>query len=118
MIEPAANLLNSTYFGGNSTQVGAIGGAQSRSLATANLPPYTPSGSITNGAITISHNAQAVSTGMLQGTGQYLSNIYQAAVITASQQASVFDGTSQGGTSTPVSIVQPTICCNYIIRII
>ncbi|WP_354133674.1 tail fiber protein [Bradyrhizobium sp. S3.9.1] len=37
--------------GQDPTVLGAKGGAQNESLGTANLLPYTPSGSITNGAI-------------------------------------------------------------------
>jgi hypothetical protein len=54
MKEASASRLTAGGFGGNSTLMGAVGGAEKQTLATANLPPYTPSGSITNGAINIS----------------------------------------------------------------
>lgn len=119
----AASRLTPTYFGGDSTQLGAVGGGQSATLVTANLPPYTPSGSITNGALhttTSSGGYPLVNNSSPAGNVQSgANNIYQnngALVIT--QDPSTFTGTPQGGTSTPFSKVQPTIVCNYIMRII
>ncbi|XSC46794.1 tail fiber protein [Bradyrhizobium sp. RDT10] len=98
--------------------LGEAGGSQSKTLVTANLPAYTPSGSISNGAISISHNAAANSGGSSTGGGQFPINASSGASISASQAASSFSGAAQGGTSTAFSIIPPTICCNYILRII
>jgi hypothetical protein len=54
MKEASASRLTSTYFGADSTALGSTGGGESKALITANLPAYTPAGSITNGAITVS----------------------------------------------------------------
>jgi hypothetical protein len=51
MIEATATRLTAGFFVGDSTRLGGTGGGEATQLATANLPPYTPSGSITNGAI-------------------------------------------------------------------
>jgi microcystin-dependent protein len=115
MKEGTATRLTSTYFGGNSTLMGAIGGNQSATLLTANLPPYTPAGSVTNGAITISGGSGAAANGNQGGGG---GNAGTIASLSASQASSTFAGTAQGGASTPIVTVQPTIVCNYIIRII
>jgi hypothetical protein len=40
MKEAAATRLTSTYFGGNSTVMGAIGGTQSHTLLTNEVPSY------------------------------------------------------------------------------
>jgi microcystin-dependent protein len=120
MKEAVATRLTSTYFGGDSTAMGAAGGSQSDTLITANLPPYTPAGTIANGAITVvpTHGGAFVGTtnnnGPLVGGG----NLGYNDGATATQAASTFTGTAQGGTSTPIRTVQPTIVCNYIIRII
>ncbi|MGJ4928158.1 phage tail protein [Bradyrhizobium sp. HKCCYLS2038] len=114
MKETAATLLTSTYFGGDSTQLGTKSGAESRTLVTANLPPYTPSGSV---ATSISHNA-AQQIGNVDpggGTSVTIPTANHAAAISAT---STFTGNAQGGTSVPIAIVQPTIVCNYIIRVI
>jgi microcystin-dependent protein len=114
----AASRLTSTYFGGNAASLGAVGGAEKETLLTANLPPYTPAGTISNGAISISGNAAANTGGSSTGGGAFPLNAQAAASLGASQGASTFTGTAQGGTSAPVVTVQPTIICNYIIRII
>lgn len=117
-----ATRLTSTYFGGDSTALGAVGGSDRKTLVTANLPPYTPSGSITNGAITNTVSGApyaGTSTGGGYTSGGFTSTLGAAAiVVTSSQATSTFTGTAQGGTSTPCAIVQPTIVCNYIIRVI
>jgi len=118
MKESSATRLTSTYFGGTSTTMGAVGGAESKALVTANLPAYTPAGSISNGAISISHNAAANGGGSSTGGGAFPLNVPGTATISASQATSSFAGAAQGGTSTPFSIVQPTIISNYIMRII
>jgi hypothetical protein len=94
-------------FGSGSIVLGAAGGQQTSTLVTANLPPYTPSGSISNGAITISHNANIRSDTGASGPGGVGVAASGSATITASQATSGFTGTAQGGTSTPVSILQP-----------
>jgi microcystin-dependent protein len=118
MKESSGTRLTSAYFGGTSTTMGAVGGAESKTLVTANLPAYTPVGSISNGAISISHNAAANGGGSSTGGGGFPLNVPGTATISASQATSSFAGAAQGGTSTPLSIVQPTIISNYIMRII
>lgn len=97
--------------------LGAAGGVQSRTLSTANLPPYTPSGTITNGAISLSQpDAIRGDTGGggIGGGG----NFGHSYGLSASQGASTFTGNAQGGTSTAFGIVPPTIVCNYIMRVL
>jgi len=121
----ASSTLTTTYFGSaDPNSVGAAGGSQSTSitLVSANLPPYTPAGTITNGAITIVNGtsgaafATATSTNNIGSGG---ANGNQALTLTATQAASTFAGTPQGGTSTPIvkSLIQPTKTSNYIIKI-
>lgn len=92
-------------------------GANQKTLVTANLPAYTPAGSIANGAISISHNAAANSGGSTTGGGGFGLNAPAGASISASQGASTFTGTAQGGTSTPIDTVQPSKATNFIIRL-
>jgi microcystin-dependent protein len=115
MMENSASRLTSTYFGGNSTNLGAVGGLENTTLFVPNLPPYTPSGSISNGAITISSNAVTGGGSVQTGSG---GPSQQPANFSASQAVSTFAGTPQGGTSNPFRTTQPTIICNYILRII
>jgi microcystin-dependent protein len=116
MKEATATRLTTAVSGVDGATMGAAGGTQSKTLVTANLPAYTPGGTISNGAISISHNAIAGSS--TTGGGQFACGGNSGASISASQGTSTFTGTAQGGTSTAFAIVPPTIVCNYIIRII
>jgi microcystin-dependent protein len=122
MKEAAASRLTATYFGGNSTNLGATGGGESSTLITANLPPYTPGGSVSVSNVTVQYQARDQSTGStLTDTFALANNIGivrpNLSSINGSASAS-FSGSAQGGNSTPVRTVPPIIVCNYIIRII
>lgn len=109
----SANRLTAADDGLNGDTLGATGGGETQSLVTANLPAYTPSGtvSVTNGT-----NVAQATGGTIQGgpSGPGATNITNPGVtVTAS-----FTGTAQGGTSTVFGIVQPTIILNKIMRII
>jgi microcystin-dependent protein len=100
------------------TTLGASGGNQTQTLLTTNLPPYTPTGSITNGAITISNsNPSFIANANAAGGGGNAGSVSPNG-ITASQAASTFTGAAQGGTSAPVVTLPPIICANPILRII
>jgi len=123
MKEASATRLTAAGSGINGATMGASGGAETKTLLIANLPPYTPAGTIANGAITISDPnvpIAAAFTGNNNGGGGGSFGVIQGgpAPITASQAASTFTGTAQGGTSAPVATIPPLIVCNYILRII
>lgn len=123
MKEATATRLTSAVSGVDGATMGSASAAQSKTLLTANLPAYTPAGSISNGAITISGGSSGRGVAGDNnnnggGGGSFSAMSSSALSLTASQGGSTFAGTAQGGTSAPVSIVQPTIVCNYIIRII
>lgn len=97
----------------------AKGGTDSTVLGSANLPPQTPTGTITNGAITIngvaSNNTPTLVSDVTPGSVQ---GSYGVASLSASQAASTFTGNAFAGqTSTPFSRVQPTETLNYIIKV-
>lgn len=110
MKEASATRLTSTYFGGNSTALGATGGLESSTLVTANLPAQTIP--VTGGAsagfrITV---AQAAGTTIPSFSG----NVDATPLPLNSSSVA----TSVGQTSTPVRTVMPTLITNYIMRII
>ncbi len=124
-----ASRLTPTYFGGDSTQIGATGGGDNVALVTNNLPPYTPAGTIANGAISLSSLGGGSNTQFygrfstsgaigIDGGGFFHGLANDLITPQFSQAASTFTGTAQGGTSAPLRTVQPTIVCNYIMRII
>ena len=111
-----------TFSSGNSTTLGSIL-AGTVTLATENLPPYTPTGSITNGAITtvfdspgdpkVGHGATGV-----QGGGTF-SGPWNAVTpsLKSTQAASSFTGVAQGGTSAPFKTAQPTMLVTIYIKL-
>jgi microcystin-dependent protein len=116
--ETTASLISPTFFG-DSTNMGEKGGGQSSIIVTGNLPAYTPSGSITNGAITIngaaSNNTPGGTSDLAIGS---LQGSYGAASLSASQAASTFAGNAQGGSSTPLRTMMPGIIRETLIRVL
>lgn len=106
--------LTATYFGTSATVLGAAGGSQSVTIATTNLPPYTPSGSVFTGIsgggnVIITDGVNfPISSGGLNPRPQAVTNI------TAS---SSFSGNPQGGASTPFSLLQPTMLATIYIKL-
>lgn len=97
----------------NGNTLGATGGAETKTIVTANLPPYTPAGTGTfaanNGPFLKSAGGVVVNVpagssppgadGVQAGTGGL---VQPSGNIT-------FTGTAQGGTSTAFSLLQPTL---------
>lgn len=117
MKEATATRLTTAGGGVDGATMGSAAGSQSATLVTANLPPYTPTGSNAAGTNVAfwDGNVLVEFTGANQGLGQYSVPNANNMSVTASN---TWTGNAQGGTSTPVKVVQPTIICNYIIRII
>ncbi|WP_028137685.1 phage tail protein [Bradyrhizobium japonicum] len=97
--------------------LGDAGGAQSRTLITANLPPYTPAGSLT-GSQSFVNIQQNSTTFNPQGGGSGTAAFANNTTIAVLGSGFPFTGEAQGGTSTPFSIVQPTIVANKLLRVI
>lgn len=115
----AAGRLTSTYYGSDPTVLGNVGGTQSKTLVAANLPPYTPSGTIANGTITfplvsVTSGATGASGAVTTGPNQ-AANTNLTSVLGAVQATSSFTGTPTSGTSTPLSAIDPGIIMNKII---
>jgi len=120
----AASNLTTAFYGSDPSGIGAIGGSQSKVLVTANLPPYTPSG--TNSTSSVSGTsaygqafaftpggAALVFVPTISGGGANAA----VANVTGTAAAQTFVGIAQGGTSTAFSIVQPSSITNYIIKV-
>lgn len=103
----AANRLTTAGSGVDGTTLGVASSAQTQTLLTANLPPYTPSGSVTSTGTAPITDATGYETGAL--------NRKVAGGSTALSITSTFYGNAQGGTSTPFAIVQPTMVTNYML---
>lgn len=113
--------LTATYFGTTSvaaclsTTLGCAGGLENRTLVKINLPPYTPTGSVTtainqNGPVPV--NAGSVGSGSSSPGALPASG---ASVVFGA--ASAFTGAAQGGTSTPFPVVPPIMLITLYIKL-
>ena len=129
MQEGSATRLTSTYFGGNSTVLGAVGGGESQTLTASQIPTINSAGSASvSGTISPSAGGNfLVTSGSVSGgtgniTGGSLFTVFTTAAIAISGVTAGLSGSSSvssnntGGAAHRT--VQPTIVCNYIIRII
>jgi microcystin-dependent protein len=91
------------------------GGSYTATLTTANLPAYTPTGTNSGGFYT--HPTTPVGVTTSGGVG---ASVWQASADRTDPLPAQpgFTGAAQGGTSTPFSILPPTLGCNYILRIV
>lgn len=110
--------------GSNANALGAQGGSSNHPMSVSNLPPYTPGGVITNGAITSTFTGQSGQTG-LSGAGgaqAYASGAFASSqiigTVVSTQATTTFAGTAQGGTTVPFPTVQPSVTLNYVIKIL
>ncbi|MCC8961719.1 tail fiber protein [Bradyrhizobium sp. Pear76] len=118
-----AGRLSSTYFG--SPQLGLAGGSDNHLLTSNEMPLHRHSVFISDPGHTHTSNAPANTVNFFQsgggnavngGTGATINSATTGISITSGD--SVANATLQAGGSLPHAIVQPTICCNYILRII
>lgn len=104
----AAGRLTATYFGTAATALGAAStGLESRTLLTANLPPYTPSGTVSSGTAVIITNSSKTWD---QPAGSSRFDNTTAGGLS-------FTGSPQGGTSTPFGIQPPTMLATIYIKL-
>ncbi|KRQ11944.1 hypothetical protein AOQ73_05925 [Bradyrhizobium pachyrhizi] len=123
MIDSGAGRISPAGLGGNLPVMGGAGGAETVTLSTANLPPYTPTGSVgtsvttTVGDLRLAQGTPALPSSISPGSTTSGSFGSTSTAIT-SAAASSFSGNAQGGLNQAFSKLPPMICCNYIIRII
>lgn len=112
MKEASATRLTSTYFGGNSANLGATGGLESETLTLAQLPTgITVTGTVTVTS-TVSDVARTLANLAPGGSGVQAPSTSGAITSTGSNTM-----TSNNTSGNPHNICQPTIVCNYIIRV-
>lgn len=110
----AGGLDDAPVVSGDATTAGSVLGGNTTTLLAANLPPYTPAGSITNGALTVSGGTAGASVGAVYSVQNGSNNIAAAVTsIVVTQADSTFAGTAQGGTSDPTNNVQRTVLGSF-----
>ena len=98
---------------------GDAGGSQSRTLVTANLPPYTPSGTISGGSVTMFYTRSGNFQSGVNATAVTILDGSSGGTNSATAQFNppTFSGNVNGGSSTPVLTVQPTIIMTTYIKL-
>jgi microcystin-dependent protein len=127
MQEVSESRLTPSYFGGNSTVLGAVGGGESHTLSLGEIPtgitgaassPWNVIGSSNSSLAFMTSNSQSTQFSGNAGSGEVWSAMAQGVtVLTQNVQTSgsVISNNTGGGAH---RTVQPTIVCNYILRII
>jgi microcystin-dependent protein len=116
----AAGRLTASYFGSNASSLGAVGGNESHTLTAAEIPAHTHPNTLSDPG----HSHQGSGIGVNQlNPGSGTTNIF---IIQGNGSKGVTDSATTntiinnnpntgGGSAHPV--VQPTVICNYLIRI-
>jgi hypothetical protein len=114
----AAGRLTATYFGTAATVLGAASTAlESKTLATANLPPYTPAGTNASGSASFTYSSASMQSGTTSVAGVVINPSSGSTTVNTVFTQPTFTGTAQGGVSTPFSIVQPTMLATVYLKL-
>lgn len=121
----AANRLTTAGLDGNGASLGIGAGHETHTLSTAEIPAHNHSASVTDnghvhaeqfpvggGGATWNQSVSGASTGILT------SSFGSVTINTQSASTGISVGIANNGGGNPHAIVQPTIVCNYIMRII
>lgn len=117
----ASRLTVASMVSGGTTLGSVSSAAETRALTTTHLPPYTPSGTVSQPTANVSGNAAitpfsgSLSSAVSPGSGVGVYSTGQHGLLTITQPT--FTGVAQGGASTPFPIVQPTILTTYYIKL-
>lgn len=108
----AAGRTTTAGGGVDGATLSAVGGVQNFTLITANLPPYTPAGSVSvNSTVTDVARGSGISANVPGGASSILSWTASQTISSTGSLA----GTAQGGTSTAVKTLPPSIVMNRIL---
>lgn len=116
----AAGRFGSATFGaGNGVTLGATIGNPQKTIATANLPPYTPGGSITMSGSVSPSVVQGRSSQSQASTGCciFVPDAPSTLTINGNSFSATWNGTAQGGASMPFDLYQPSILSTVYIKL-
>lgn len=119
MKEATATRLTSTYFGGTSTQIGATGGSESNTLTSSQIPAHSHPNTLTDPGHghPLNPNPSGFSGSGGNGGAAGSAGISSAIVGNNTTGITINNANNTGGGGAHNN-VQPTIVCNYILRII
>jgi microcystin-dependent protein len=123
MKEAAATRLTSTYFGGNSTLLGAVGGGESQALTEAQLAAHNHGG-VTGAENALHTHNQEIPTSFVnitQGSASTFTNVWVGrggVEATGGDNNNHAHAISTDGSGAAHNNVQPTIVTNYIMRVL
>ncbi|MGJ5022330.1 hypothetical protein [Bradyrhizobium oligotrophicum] len=99
--------------------LGCAGGTSTQTLITANLPPYTPAGSVSVSSTPVNVLQGSPTTQLTSGgSGAQFYGVTPGTQSTSSiASTGSLSGTPQGGTSTAFSLMQPTMLITFYIKL-
>jgi microcystin-dependent protein len=118
MKEAVATRLTATHFGGNSANLGAVGGLETHTLNTTQIPAHTHANTL-NDPGHVHGGGQANNQNASGGTNNQIQiSWFGGAVNTSLATTGMTITNASAGGGAAHNNVQPTIICNYIIRIL
>lgn len=115
----AAGRMSTTHFGANSgqppTSLGNVGGLESNTLTTPQIPSHTHANTLTDNGHSHTYNG-TIANQSASGSGNTM--LGQAASTTSVNATGIVINNIAAGGGGAHANVQPTIVCNYIMRVI
>jgi hypothetical protein len=100
--------------------LGVVGGLLTGTLVAQNLPPYTPTGTVSTPSIQTGGGAVlgvATGSGTVQTSGAGSAVFVSAAFGNITATTPIFTGVAQGGRSTPISEIPPSSLINWAVKL-
>jgi microcystin-dependent protein len=121
MKEDSASWLTSTYFGASSTTLGARGGNESHALTVGEMPTHSHANSLNETPHVHGTNkglAGLAATSGLGGASGGIQYVNTTGENTSAASTGISINNASAGGGLAHAIVQPTIICNYIMRVL